>query len=214
MGFFSSLRRGYEQGRQGRDLPETVAPPPAPVPVKPPDGAEATLPAGISFAPGLDVVIRGQIKEAHAVAGTVFDSPPPPIPGRSYRTVDVAGTWTRAVAGSWHFEDTVKALPLGPCFVTLRLEPNDANPYGISAYVAGQQVGWLSTEWVASDKWVRFVTRLDEVGILPRLQAQHRLTDNDDHHIINFDCPGRDEGRLGDISRRIILNAAQQGGIS
>jgi hypothetical protein len=58
-----------------------------------------------------------------------------PKPKARYKVVDVPGTWQRAVAGDWHFEKTLKKLPLGPLKVTMRLESNEANPYGISAYV-------------------------------------------------------------------------------
>jgi hypothetical protein len=158
----------------------------------------------MAIAPGLDVVIAGMIKDAHAAASPAADSPPPPIPGRSsYRIADVTGTWTRAVNGSHHFQNTISHIPVGPVFVTLRFEPNDANKYGISAYVSGKHVGWLATDWTASDPWVKFVRRLNDAGVLPRFQGLHRLTGNTGDHIINFDVPGPNDGRLGDIARRI-----------
>ncbi|MGA9357186.1 MAG: hypothetical protein WBW75_03995 [Mycobacterium sp.] len=173
------------------------------------------LPAAIGFsvAPGLDVIVRGQVRDAHAAAGPIRDVPPPPIRGRQYKIIDVAGTKTRDVASSWHFEDTLRSMPFGPVLVTLRFEPNEANPYGISAYVNGQQVGWLGTDWTADDPQVKWMMRLDAAGILPRFQGLHRLTGNTREHIINFDFPGR--GRydepLDDIAGRIIGEVSGSG---
>jgi hypothetical protein len=173
--------------------------------------AEQPEPIGFSVAPGLDVIVRGQVRDAHATAGPISDAPPPPIPGRQYRIIDVPGTRTRAVAASWHFEDTLKSMPLGPVLVTLRLEPNEANPYGISAYVNGQQLGWLSTDWTADDPHVKWMRRLDAAGIVPRFQGLHRLTLNDRRHIINFDMPGPQEDPLDDIATRIIGEVSGSG---
>lgn len=89
----------------------------------------------------------------------------------------------------------------------MRFEPNEANPYGVSAYVHGRQVGWLATNWKARDTSVVFVRRLDEAGILPRFQGLLRVEPSG-NRIINFDYPGRDDGRLGDIARRIIAAQA------
>jgi hypothetical protein len=147
------------------------------------------------------------VKRAHEAAGPLPYIPPPQIRGRTHtKVVDVAGTWTRAVSGSGNFEEEIARLPMGPVFVTMRLEPNEANPYGISAYVDGVHVGYLGTEWTKSDTSVRFMTRLDEAGILPRFQGLHKIEQAPygDRHIINFDYPGKNDGRLGDISRRII----------
>lgn len=120
------------------------------------------------------MVVAGQVRDAHAAAGPISDVPPPPIRGRQYKIIDVQGTKTREVSSGWHFEDTLKSMPFGPGLMTLRLEPNEANPYGISAYVNGQQVGWLGTDWTANDPQVKFMKRLDAAGILPRFQALHR----------------------------------------
>jgi hypothetical protein len=159
---------------------------------------------GISFAPGVDVMINGSIEKVHAEAGPIADAPPPPTPGREYRIVDVPGSWTRAVAGDHYFADYIETMPLGPVLVTLQLEPNAANEYGISAYVNGRKVGFLSTEWTASDPQVMFMRRLDDAGILPRFKGIHRLTGNTRRHIINFDVAGRDDGQLDDVANRII----------
>ena len=143
---------------------------------------------GISIAPGIDVMVDGSIEKLHAESGPIADAPPP-TPGREYRIFDVPGDWTRAVAGDSHFSDYIERMPLGPVLVTLRFEPNDANEYAVSAYVNGRQVGWLSTEWTASDPQVKFMRRFDEAGILPRFQGIHRLTGNTGSHIINFNVP-------------------------
>lgn len=207
MGFWDSFSRGVQRGMQ-KEKP--VAPPRPVTAVRPaPVGAEPTEVApGISIAPGLDVMINGSIEKAHAEAGPIADAPPP-TPGRDYRIVDVPGSWTRAVVGDHYFADYIEHMPLGPVLVTLRFEPNDANKYGISAYVNGRQVGWLTTDWTASDPWVKFVRRLDDEGVLPRFMGIHRLTANTGSHIINFDVPGRNDGRLGDIARRITGQPAK-----
>jgi hypothetical protein len=148
----------------------------------------------------------GAIRRAHEAAGPVEYIPPPPIPGRQHKVVDVPGTFTRLAVGG-EFDHVVERLPMGPVYVTLRLEANEVNRYGLVAYVDGCQVGWMTTkEWAASDTWVRFMTRLDEAGILPRFQGLHRIEKRGqgDDHMIHFDVPGRDEGRIGDIARRII----------
>jgi hypothetical protein len=171
------------------------------------------LPAAIGFSvvPGIDVVIAGQVRDAHAVAGAISDVPPPRIRGRQYKVIDVPGTRTRAVASSWHFEDTLRSMPFGPVLVTLRLEPNEANPHGISAYVNVRQVGWLGTDWTANDPQVKWMKRLDAAGILPRFQGLHRLTENTCEHIVNFDFPGRHDDPLDDIARRIIGEVSGSG---
>ena len=148
-------------------------------------------------------MVNGSIQKLHAEAGPITDAPPS-TPGREYRIVDVPGSWTRAVVGDDHFADYIERMPFGPVLVTLRFEPNDANKYGVSAYVNGRQVGWLSTNWTASDPYVKFMRRLDDAGVMPRFMGIHRLTENTGSQIINFDVPGRDDGRLGDIARRII----------
>lgn len=147
------------------------------------------------------------IEKLHAEAGPIADAPPP-TPGREYRIFDVPGDETFTVAGDSDFSDYIERIPLGPVLVTLRFEPNDANKFAVPAYVNGRQVGWLSTEWTASDPQVMFVRRFDEAGILPRFQGIHRLTGDTGSHIINSSFlktfPGRDDGRLGHIARRII----------
>lgn len=189
MGFWDSLSKGFTRGISGQpaETPQPVTAvhedPPAvhrdePIEVAP----------GISFAPGIDVTVNGSIEKLHAETGPIADAPPP-TPGREYRIVDVPGSWTRAVAGDHYFADYIERLPFGPVLVTLRLEPNDANEYGVSAYVNGRKVGWLSTEWTASDPQVMFMQRLDDAGILPRFKGIHRLTGNTRSHIINFDVP-------------------------
>jgi hypothetical protein len=184
--WFSRLQSSTERIRQPPELKKAV-----------PDG----LPAAIGFS---DVVIAGQVRDAHAAAGPISDVPPPPIRGRQYRIVDVAGTRTREVASSWHFEDTLKSMPFGPVLVTLLFEPNEANPYGISAYVSGRQVGWLGTDWTANDPQVKWMKRLDAAGIVPRFQGLHRLTTGTREHIMNFDFPGRHDDPLDDIAGRIV----------
>lgn len=209
MGFWKSFSQGFAQGKSGQLPPQPVT---AVRPAPRESNSELTEVApGISIAPGLDVMINGSIEKAHTEAGTIPDAPPP-TPGRQYRIVDIPGSWSRAVAGDDYFTDYLERMPFGPVFVTLRFEPNEANKYGISAYVNGGQVGWLSTNWTASDTWVKFVRRLDDAGVLPRFKGIHRLTGNTGRHIINFDVPGRNDGRLGDIARRITGQPAKPTG--
>ena len=198
MGFWDSLSKGFTRGisRQAAETPQ-------PVIAMHGDPLAAHRGKPVEVAPGIDVMIHGSIEKLHAEAGPIADAPPP-TPGREYRIVDVPGSWTRAVAGDHYFADYIERLPFGPVLVTLRLEPNDANEYGVSAYVNGRKVGWLSTEWTASDPQVMFMQRLDDAGILPRFKGIHRLTGNTRSHIINFDVAGRDDGQLDDVASRII----------
>jgi len=209
MGFWDSFSKGLSRGISGQqpEPSQSVAAVSADPPAVHRDEPVEVAP-GISFAAGFDLMINGSIQRLHAEAGPITDAPPP-TPGREYRIVDVPGSWTRAVVGDDHFADYIGRMPFGPVLVTLRFEPNDANKYGVSAYVNGRQVGWMSTNWTASDPNVKFMRRLDDAGILPRFMGVHRLTDSDVRHIINFDIPGRDDGRLGDIARRIIGQAAK-----
>jgi len=41
----------------------------------------------------------------------------------------------------------------------MRLDPNHANPYGISTYIGDVQVGYLGTDWSATDPWVVWMMR-------------------------------------------------------
>jgi hypothetical protein len=145
------------------------------------------------------------IENLYAETGAIADAPPP-TPGRKYRIVDVPGSvpgsWTLAVAGDSDFADYIEHMPLGPVLVTLRSEPNGANAYGVSAYVNGRRVGWMSTGWTASLPYrINFVRRLDDAGILPRFKGIHQLTGDTGCHIINFRVPRT--GHLCEIERRI-----------
>jgi len=188
-----------------------VSVPEAPAGDPPPSlTTETKIPVEIGPAPGIDIVVAGMVRDAHAKSAPLDDRPPPPLPGRGpYKVIDVPGTWTRAISSTWHFEETLNRLPLGPVLVTARFEPNEANKYGISLYVDGQQLGWLGTDWTARDPYVKFIRRLDAAGILPRFQGLHRLIGNTHDHIINFDVPGQGDGRLGDIARPDYQQASQ-----
>lgn len=85
----------------------------------------------------------------------------------------------------------LRSLPVGPVKVTLRLEPNSANPYGISAYVGTSQVGYLNTaKWAASDPWVVWMRRLDAAGVWPRFDGVHTLTPNArEEHMVHIRVP-------------------------
>jgi hypothetical protein len=140
----------------------------------------------------------GELKpRRHATAAAPVNQPrtwPPasqtPKPVARYKVVDLRGTWDRAVAGTGWFEETVAGLPLGPLKVTLRLKPNEDNPYAVAAYVGNRQVGWLATDWSATDPYVAWVTRLDAAHIRPRFQGECRLTvEVTKTKMINFDMP-------------------------
>lgn len=201
MGFFTGFSEGFKRGMSGQGQPPANPSARQGEPV-------VEVAFGITIAPGLDVMINGSIEKAHQAAGPITDAPPP-TPGRQYRIVDIPGSWTRAVAGDDYFIDYIRRIPFGPVLVTLMFEPNEANKYGISAYVNGSQVGYLSTNWTASDPHVKFMRRLDDASVLPRFKGIHRLTGNTGSNIINFDIPGRRDGRLGDIARRITGQAAK-----
>ena len=68
----------------------------------------------------------GAVDGAAASGGSVIS-----ITAASYRPSSGCGA-VRYVVSNWHFEDTVKSMPFGPVLATRRLEPNEANPYGIS----------------------------------------------------------------------------------
>lgn len=136
----------------------------------------------------------------------------------SFRVVDVPGSWTRTVAGTSSFQDTVDALPLGPVEVTLSLEPRDSGATGVAAYINGQQVGWLATQrtgsmrsgagsFLWSDPWLAAMAQLDAAGILPRFQGLLRIAGEPGRRIINIDVPGRNEPRLTTLVKKIIAQA-------
>ena len=138
-----------------------------------------------------------------------------------YRTLDVAGSRTRTVAGTSAFEDTVSALPLGPVQVTIRLQSKGGDDSGLAAYIADQQVGWLATQrsgiesrlasgFLWRDPWVTWITQLDSAGIRPRFQGLLRVAGDPGRRVINIDVPGRDEPRLSAIAKQAI-NAQTKG---
>lgn len=153
----------------------------------------------------LDVVASDAIRKAHESGGPSSDVAPPVLSGHwsDTRIVDVAGSWINAVSGTYHFDEVVQSLPLGPVFVTLRFEPNEANKYGIAAYVRGRQVGYLATEWSARDRWVVWIRKLDAAKVLPRFRGVVRTQPSGDR-IINFEVPGRDDESLTAIAKRIL----------
>ncbi|KUI26559.1 hypothetical protein AU196_02810 [Mycobacterium sp. IS-1742] len=94
--------------------------------------------------------------------------------------------------------------------VTLRLKPNDANPHAVAAFVGNRQVGWLGTEWTATDPWVEWMTRLDAARIRPRFAGVCRLHDILKYRLINFDVPGRNDEDLSAIADRLISEVGLQ----
>lgn len=123
---------------------------------------------------------------------------------RRYRVVDVEGSWDRKVVGNDHFPGVVDSIPLGPVKVTLALKPNEANPHAVAAFVGGQQVGWLSTDWSPKDEWVQWMRHLDAANIRPRFNGECRLTEVTKTRQINFDVPGRADESLSVIADRLI----------
>ena len=207
MGFWDSLSTRFAFAISGR-------------PAETPQPALAIT--GLNGFPRAAARGRESIEKRHAEAGPIADAPPP-TPGREYRIVDVPGSYWSTVDSDYLFADDIKRMPVGPLLVTLRFEPNGANKYAVSAYVNGRQVGWLYTEWTASDPQVKFMRRLDEAGILPRLKGIHEVSGCTVSHSIDFVwptrrytsnaalfpeswTPSRDEvdDQLGDIARRII----------
>ena len=125
-------------------------------------------------------------------------------PAVRHREVDVGGTWVRCASHD-EFDEVLPSLPLGPVKLTMRLDPNHANPYGISTYIGDVQVGYLGTDWSATDPWVVWMMRLDAAGIWPRFDGVHRLTtDGLKEHIVNFSVPGRNDDDLSVIADLLI----------
>ena len=154
-----------------------------------------------------------------------FLSKSEPSPRRdrdSFRVVDVPGSWTRTIAGTSAFQDTIDALPLGPVEVTLHLEPRGSDSNGVAAYIRDQQVGWMATQrtgsmrigagsFLWSDPWLTAMAQLDAAGILPRFQGLLRIAGEPGRRIINVDVPGRNEPRLSTLVKKII-NTTPEGG--
>lgn len=146
-------------------------------------------------------------------------SEPVPRPDRdNFRVVDVPGSWTRTIAGTSSFQDTVDGLPLGPVEVTMRLEPGNR----VAACIQGQQVGWLPIQrssfaripagsFLWSDPWLTWMAQLDAAGIEPRFQGLLRIAGDPGRRIINIDVPGRNEPRLSAIAKKIIASPPNGG---
>ncbi|MCH9721778.1 MAG: hypothetical protein K0U67_06930 [Actinomycetia bacterium] len=139
-----------------------------------------------------------------------------------YQVVDVPGTWTRTVAGTSAFEDTVDSLRLGRVKVTLRLQSRGRDGDGVAAYIREQQVGWLATQrsglegrlasgFLWRDPWVSWISQLDAAGIQPRFHGLLRMAGDPGRRIINIDVPGRKEPRLSAIAKQLI-SAKSNGG--
>ncbi len=159
----------------------------------------------ITTEPDPNVTFVREIRRAHDAAGPLPYIPPPQIRSRTHtKVVDVPGTQSRLADGGDEFDEVKAGLPMGPVFVTVRLEANEVNPYALVTYVDGRPVGWMNSEWKASDPWVQFVSRLDAAGILPRFLGLHRLekTHRGEEHRINFDVPVK--GHAAGIASRII----------
>jgi hypothetical protein len=171
------------------------------------EGGLGSLPLGRKVgAMGIrDWLARGSAepaaKQQPARKAAVPKQRPPAAP--RHRVVDVAGTWER-LASHYNFDAVLRSLSLGPVKVTMRLEPNDANPYGISAYIGDSQVGYLNTKnWAATDPWVAWMLRLDAAGIWPRFEGIHRLTtDERKENIVNIRVPAKRE--LSAIADQLI----------
>ena len=77
---------------------------------------------------------------------------PRPTAESRHRAVDVAGSTERLVS-HYEFDDVLRSLPLGAVKVTMNLEANDDNPFGVAAYIGASQVGYLRTkDWAASTR--------------------------------------------------------------
>ncbi len=128
------------------------------------------------------------------------DVPPPPLAFRraEYTIVDVKGSWTRELRGTLYFPQTVNRLPTAPLLVTMRLERRQADPYAVAAYVYGRQVGWLGSDWRRRDRFVRWMSSLEEARILPRFRAAIRLRERTGERVIAVRIPARFR-RLRDV---------------
>ncbi len=116
----------------------------------------------------------------------------------------MAGTRRRRVAGTSSFEDELAALPVGTLRVTLRFEPNEANAYGISAYVGECHVGYLQTDWAADDPHVVWMKRLHDAHIWPRFEGWAG-DERGEWRYVDFMTPQRDE--LSEVADRLIGGA-------
>lgn len=134
-------------------------------------------------------------------------SPAPQPPKPKFKYVDLGGGWDRNVVGTHHFESVVESLPLGPLKVTLRHKPNPDNPHAIATFVGRQQVGWLSTDWSATDPEVAWVKQLESIGVRPRFVGECKLSEVRGVRKVVFLMPGRDDEPLDAIARRLAGEA-------
>jgi hypothetical protein len=128
---------------------------------------------------------------------------PRPTAAPQHRVADVAGTQERLVS-HYEFDQALRSLPLGQVSVTMRLEANEENPFGVSAYIGDSQVGYLRTkDWAATDPWVSWMRRLDAAGIWPRFVGTHEIgADRGAENIVNVLVPVQRE--LSSIAKRLI----------
>lgn len=107
------------------------------------------------------------------------------------------------MTGTHHFEANLAAIPLGSVKITLKLKPNDANPHAVAAYRGNKQLGWLATDWSASDPHVQWIKYLEANGVHPRFPGICRIRGADpSDRIVNFTMPTDD--RLPEIAAELI----------
>lgn len=128
---------------------------------------------------------------------------PRPTAAPQHRVADVAGTQERLVS-HYEFDQVLRLLPLGQVSVTMRLEANEDNPFGVSAYIGDSQIGYLRTkDWAATDPWVSWMRRLDAAGIWPSFEGTHRVSAHDaDENIVKVRLPAQRD--LSSIADRLI----------
>ncbi|WP_205873461.1 hypothetical protein [Mycobacterium camsae] len=126
-----------------------------------------------------------------------------------FRVVDVEGIRRRRVAGTSPYEDAVARLRPGPVKVTLRHQPNEANPHAVAVYVLEQQVGWIGTTWTADAPELLWVKKLETAGIRPRLEGGVTIEDfgerfGGQYSDIDFYMPEDDE--LPHVAEQLIAS--------
>ena len=93
--------------------------------------------------------------------------------GSGVEIIDVGGGRRRNTSGVEEFVYQDGPIPEGPAHVTLRHQPNAANPYSVAVYLDDQRhVGWIGTTWSADAAELLWVRRLAAAGLRPRLRAE------------------------------------------
>lgn len=96
--------------------------------------------------------------------------------GGKFKIVDVEGDRQRNTAGVDEFVYRDGPIPPGELTVTLRHEPNEANPFAVAVYLDDQRhVGWIGTTWSEDADELLWVQRLAAAGLRPRCEAWREI---------------------------------------